>query len=211
MIGLQFRRDPRDATLPILDAIADRQAGTLDRAAERRMQIAVDQAEQRRLAATVRTEHGPVLAGEQRPVEIANDRAVVAEDRGAGDANERGRNGDCPHFSAFGMHCTGLAQWGLSPFLNPRPSFDDSPALYPRDLRDVRRQLLRAMRRQHPVVSAARPLERASQFFASTRIETIEHLVEQQHARIARERASDEGEAALPVRQRQHVSSPQAR
>ena len=52
------------------------------------MQIAVNQAEQRRLAGAVGTEHRPVLATLQRPVQIANDGAVVAIDVGVGDANQ---------------------------------------------------------------------------------------------------------------------------
>jgi hypothetical protein len=57
---------------------------------------------------------------------------------------------------------------------------------------------------------AARPLERASQFLPRSRIEAVEDLVEQQHASVARECAGDEREATLAVRQREHVSSPQA-
>ena len=66
------------------------------------------------------------------------------------------------------------------------------------------------MRCQHPVVSAARALQCSSQLFARTRVETIENLVEQQHASVPRERASDQRQATLSVRQRQHASPSQA-
>src|SRR5918995_6429318 len=88
VICLQLGRNPGDATLPVFDALADRQPGTLDRAAERWMQIAVDETEQCGLSRTVRAEHCPMLARTQRPVQIADYRAVVAEDGGVRDANE---------------------------------------------------------------------------------------------------------------------------
>jgi hypothetical protein len=50
-----------------------------------------------------------------------------------------------------------------------------------------------------------------SQFFPRSRVETVEDLVEEQHASFTCEGASDEREAALPVRQSQHASAPQAR
>jgi hypothetical protein len=99
----------------------------------------------------------------------------------------------------------------MSPFPCPLPSLDDFPAFDPRHVCDVRWQFLRPMRRQHPVVSAARAFERAAQFFPRSRVETVEDLVEEQHASFTCEGASDEREAALPVRQSQHASAPQAR
>ena len=95
----------------------------------------------------------------------------------------------------------------MSPFL----LLHDPSALDPRHMRDVRRQLLRTVRCQHPVVPAARSRQRTPQFLSRTCIETVEHFIEQQHACIARECASDQRQPALAVRQRQHVSSSQAR
>src|SRR5687767_15375639 len=101
VICLQLRRNAGDAMLPVFDAITDRQPRALDRAAERRMQIAVDQAEQCGLSRTVRAEHCPMLARSQRPVEIANDGAVVAVDSGVRDANDPARSGDASDFGAL--------------------------------------------------------------------------------------------------------------
>src|SRR5688572_13123645 len=95
----------------------------------------------------------------------------------------------------------------MSPFLHP--SLDNSSAVDPRHMRDICRQLLRAMGGQYPVVSAARALQRSSQLFARTYVQAIEDLIEQQHASITRERTSDQHQSTLSVRQRQDASSSQ--
>ena len=150
-----------------------------------------------------------MLARSQRPVQIANDRPIVAVDGGVRDANEPARSGGVSDFGALSALRTRSTRHGTVGSLPSPPPLYYLPAVDPRHMRDVRRQLLRAMRCQHPVVSAARTFQCSSQFFARTRVETIENLVEQQHASTPRERASNQCQATLSVRQRQHASSSQ--
>src|SRR5688572_1470203 len=107
VICLQLRRNPGDTMLPVFDAIADRQPRALDRAAERWMQVAVDQTEQGGLSRTVRPEHCPMLARTQRPVQIADHRAVITKEGGVRNANEPGRNGDIADFRGPSARWTG--------------------------------------------------------------------------------------------------------
>src|SRR5690606_38241001 len=86
---LELGRDPRDFAAQLAEAPRGAQRRPVDRAAERRPQLAVQEPQERALAGAVLALHQPVLARAKLPVDAAEHAAVPEPDVGPADLDQR--------------------------------------------------------------------------------------------------------------------------